>query len=378
MFRDAWFLAVQDLKHNLRRRETLVWAFIMPVVFFYFVGTIMSGSYGGSGAPDHLAVNVPPDAGFVADELLRRLERLDYQVVRVPSATDLNKWDRRLTIPAGLTDSVLSGKSVKIKLSRISRGMEGDYDQVRISRAIRAIVTDVAVLTNQDQPIRAETLSALGSRQPAVTLVVSQAGKRKEIPTGFEQSVPGSLVFFVMMALLTNGVTLTIEREQGILRRLASSPMSRGAVVLGKWGARLALGAIQVIFALLTGTFLFHVRWGAHLWAVIAVLLAYAGLAAVLGMLLGNSGRTQRQVIVMGATASNILASLGGCWWPIEVTPKWSQNIAHVIPSGMTMDALHQLMSFGAAPSAVVGQFSALLIMTLICGYVLARTFRFQ
>ena len=154
--------------------------------------------------------------------------------------------------------------------------------------------------------------------------------------------------------------------------------MSRGAVVLGKWGARIALGAIQVAFALLTGTLLFHVRWGPHLWAVIAILLAYAALAAALGMLLGNFGRTQRQVIVMGATASNLLASLGGCWWPIEITPKWSQTVAHFIPTGITMDALHQLMSFGAEPAAVVGQFSALLLMTVAAAYLLARRFRFQ
>jgi ABC-2 type transport system permease protein len=371
MLRDAWFLAGQDLMHNLRRRETLVWAFAMPVVFFYFVGTIMSNSYGGSGAPDKVAVYIPEDAGFLADDFVRRLERLDYQVFR-------NTGTAELKIPPGFTASVLSGKPVKIEFTRRSTGIGADYDQLRISRAIGAILADLAVLSNQKQGVKPETLAALANKPPALKLLVEQAGKRKEIPTGFEQSVPGSLVFFILMALLTNGVTLTIEREQGILRRLASSPMSRGAVVVGKWGARIALGAIQVVFALLTGTFLFHVRWGPHLWAVIAILLAYAALAAALGMLLGNFGRTQRQVIVMGATASNLLASLGGCWWPIEITPKWSQTVAHFIPTGITMDALHQLMSFGAEPAAVVGQFSALLLMTVAAAYVLARGFRFQ
>lgn len=378
MLRDAWFLAGQDLSHNLRRRETLVWAFIMPVVFFYFVGTIMSGSYGGSGSPDKVAVYVPESAGFLSDELIRRLERLDYQVIRVNNVADLSASERRLKVPPGFTSSVLSGKQVNIEFTRTSTGIDTDYDQVRISRAIGAILTDLVVLRNQSQGVNPEALTALADRPPTLKLLVKQTGKRKEIPTGFEQSVPGSLVFFILMALLTNGVTLTIEREQGILRRLASSPMSRAAVVFGKWGARIALGAIQVVFALLTGTFLFHVRWGPHLWAVIGILLAYAALAAVLGMLLGNFGRTQRQVIVLGATTSNLLASLGGCWWPIEITPRWCQNIAHFIPSGITMDALHQLMSFGAEPASVLVQFSVLLVMALAGGYVLARRFRFQ
>ncbi|MGI8744011.1 MAG: ABC transporter permease [Bryobacteraceae bacterium] len=363
MLRDAWFLAVQDLKYNLRRRETMVWAFVMPIIFFYFVGTIMSGAYGPPPGGDKLAVYVPDDAGFLAGELIRHLERLDYQVIRTRSLAELKHLDRQLEIPAGMTASVLAGKPVTLELTRPSSGMDADYDRIRMSRAI------AAVLAPPDAPAHSPR---------ALTLSVERAGRRKEIPTGFEQSVPGSLVFFILMALLTNGVTLTIEREQGILRRLASSPISRGFVVLGKWGARMALGAIQVAFALLTGTVLFHVRWGAHLWAVIAILLAYAALAAVLGMLLGNFGRTQRQVIVMGAIASNLLASLGGCWWPIEVTPKWCQTLAHWIPTGIAMDALHQLMSFGAEPGAVVWQFSALVLIALAAGYVLARTFRFQ
>lgn len=363
MLRDAGFLAVQDLIYNLRRRETMVWAFVMPVVFFYFVGTIMSGSYGAPPGGDKLAVYVPDDAGLLADQLIRGLERMDYRVIRVPNAAGLRQWDRQLEIPHGLTASVSAGKTASIQLTRTSPGIDADYDRMRISRAI------IGALTTRDEGEH---------HRGALILSVERAGRRREIPTGFEQSVPGSLVFFILMALLTNGVTLTIEREQGILRRLASSPMSRGAVVLGKWGARMALGAIQVAFALLAGTVLFHVRWGAHLWAVVAILLAYAGLAAILGMLLGNFGRTQRQVIVMGATVSNLLASLGGCWWPIEVTPKWCQTLAQWIPSGITMDALHQLMSFGAEPRAVVWQFSELVALALAAGYLLARKFRFQ
>ena len=72
-----------------------------------------------------------------------------------------------------------------------------------------------------------------------ISLDVTSAGKRKDPPIGFEQAVPGTLVMFTLLVMFTSGgVSLLVERRQGILRRLASSPMSRGAVVLGKWGAR--------------------------------------------------------------------------------------------------------------------------------------------
>ena len=86
--------------------------------------------------------------------------------------------------------------------------------------------------------------------------------------------------------------------------------------------------------------------------AVVVVLLVYGSLAATMGMLLGNFGRTEAQVVGLGVIASNVLAGLGGCWWPIEITPMWTQKLALVFPTGWTMDALHKLMNFGAARGA--------------------------
>ena len=52
MLRDAWFIAREDVKHTVRARETIMWLFIMPVVFFYFIGTITGGfTGGGTGVP---------------------------------------------------------------------------------------------------------------------------------------------------------------------------------------------------------------------------------------------------------------------------------------------------------------------------------------
>jgi ABC-2 type transport system permease protein len=184
---------------------------------------------------------------------------------------------------------------------------------------------------------------------------------------------------FTLLVLFTSGaVSLTIERNQGILRRLASSPMSRGSVVLGKWGARMAIGVVQIAFAMIAGTVLFRVGWGPNLPMVVLVLLVYGSLAAALGMLLGNFGRTEGQVVGLGVIASNVLAGLGGCWWPIEITPLWTRRLALAFPTGWTMDALHKLMNFGASPVSVLPHVCVTAVAALAAGYILSRKFRFQ
>jgi len=178
--------------------------------------------------------------------------------------------------------------------------------------------------------------------------------------------------------LNVGGITLMVERRQSILRRLASAPIGRGSVVIGKWGARMALGLVQIFFAMLTGTLLFKVQWGSHLGAVVLVLACYAAMIAVFGMLVGNFARIEGQVIGLGVVVSNVLAAFGGCWWPIEITPPWAQKLAMLFPTGWAMDALHKLMSFGDAPAAVVPHIAGFLAVALAAGYVLKRTFRFE
>src|SRR6266404_233380 len=106
MLRDAIFLTFADVKILFRSREIWLWAFVLPIVFFYFIGTVMSGFGGDPNAKDPIAITIAPDAGFLADRLVRRLESLGYRIApRAP---------QRLTIPAGFTQSLLDKKPVKL------------------------------------------------------------------------------------------------------------------------------------------------------------------------------------------------------------------------------------------------------------------------
>jgi ABC-2 type transport system permease protein len=377
MLRDAIYLARMDAAHLLRRRETLLWTFVMPILFFYFLGTIVGNSTGP--ARDNLAVIVSPDAGFLADRLIARLDQLGYHVIHTQDPKQFLRYRRRLSFPAGFTDSILAGKPMQIHFDRTGEDMSTDYDRVRLNRAVYTTLADLMVVSSGNAKVSKEAFEKLAAEPRTLTLNVQSAGKRLEPPAGFEQSVPGTMVMFILLILFTTGgVSLLMERNQGILRRLASSPMSRGAVVLGKWGARMSLALVQIAFAMLTGSLLFHVHWGPNLPMVVLVLLVYGSLAAALGMLLGNFGRTEGQVIGLGVIGSNVFAGLGGCWWPIEITPLWTQKLALVFPTGWTMDALHKLMNFGAAPASVLPHLCVTAAAALGAGYVLSRSFRFQ
>lgn len=366
---DAWFLAIADARHMFRRRETWLWAFILPVVFMYFIGTI-TAQFSSPDAADPLVVVVPVNAGFLADVLISRLRELGYKVTRDAQA------DRpQLILPDNFTPAVLAGEKVTLDFRRQGGGILSDFDRQRISRAAFQLSADVSALDSPD----AASIRRLESEPRLLRLEVQAAGKRRQIPSGFEQAVPGSLVFFLLMILFAaSGATLVAEREQGILRRLGCSPISRGSVVLGKWGARMLLAAVQITFAMLTGTILFHVNWGRNILMVLCVLFFYAAMATAGGLLIGVFARTRIQAGAGGSLVANVLACIGGCWWPIEIMPRAMQEFSKFTPAGLAMTALHELVNFGSGPLSVLPQIAILATAALILGWIAARRFRFQ
>jgi ABC-type Na+ efflux pump permease subunit len=387
MLSGSGFIARAALRNMLRSRETILWVFVMPVVFFYFIGTI-TGGFGSprrsAGAPEPLVLEAPANAGLLVDEVARKLQAQNFEVRRVAAGDGPAQASRVLVLPdpasgRPFTEAVLDGERQKVTYRTRSEGPTAQFEQLRVARAVYGLVADLAVVTAEGQPVESSTLRALDSAPRPVQLHVESAGRRVRAPTGFEQAIPGTMVMFTMLVSLTSGaILLVIERRRGLLRRLASTPISRSAVVAGKWTGRLVLATVQIAFAMLTGTLLFRMDWGATLPMVVVVLLAWAAFNASLALLLGSLARTEGQMVGLGVLGSMALAALGGCWWPIEITPRWMQGLALFLPTGWAMDAMHRLVSFGDAPGAVLPHVAALVAGTLLLGWAAIRVFRYE
>jgi ABC-2 type transport system permease protein len=384
MMKNILFIAINDAKHQLRQGSTLVWVFLMPPIFFYFIGTVTGGfSSGISGGQANPVTVVAEAPGFLQEQLDLRLRENDFEPIWVDELhvdEDTSPPRRVLTIDPNLSDSVSAGEQVAIGYETRSSALNRDFEVIRVQRSVYTALADIVVAkANTTEELSAADLVTLNEKPRIWQLEVSAAGQRKEIPSGFDQAVPGILVMFTLLVLLTSGgTTLVIERKQGLLRRLASTPITRAEVVSGKLGGRMILAAIQVSAALLVGTFLFKMNWGPDFAMILVVLAAWAALCASAGLLLGSIASSEGQASGLGVLTANGLAALGGCWWPIEVTPQWMQMIQKLTPTGWTMDAMHKLISFQSGPTSVIPQLALLLAATTIIAMLAAKRFQYQ
>lgn len=378
----ARFVAYHDLRTALRAKETFLWVFVMPVVFIFFIGSVTGGSTSTArnSVPDPIVVVRGSEPGLLADQLEQRLEDRDFapQSPAPPGAPPATA--PRLVLPDRFTERVLSRGPARIEYTPRASGRAGDWERMRIARAVYTVLADLAVVTERGGQPSAEAFRALDRQPRTLSVRVESAGAARVVPGGYEQAVPGILVMFTVLVLVTHGAgQLVAERRLGVLRRLAASPISRRDVVLGKWAGKLALGLVQVAFAVLVGSLPpFRVDWGHALPAVGLVLVAYAGMMASIGLLVGCLARSEGQAVGIGVLAANALGALGGCWWPIEIAPGWMQRLALFLPTGWAMDALHRLMSFGQGPAAVVPHVLGMVAAGLAASWMAVRAFRFD
>jgi ABC-type multidrug transport system permease subunit len=375
--RHLLFVGHQDVRRLLRSRVAYVWLFAMPLLFIYFMGFANRGP-GRPSNPRPAVLLDNPDPGFVGAVFL---EELGTQGLRTLPPDQAGDAERGLRIPADFTGRVLAGETAKVGFFDVETTLSGPGAMVelRLLRAVIAMNSHLVAAATRAGAGQAldETLLRQAQAVPPTVVLDARFAGRKPMPTGFSFSLPGNIVMYVMMNLLVfGGASLSAERSRGILRRLAALPIGRGQLVGGKIYGLLLLGLVQVGVFLVAGRLLFDVPLGANLPAVLLVLLVYSWVAASLGVFLASVIRAEDKVIGVCVMLSLLLAALGGCWWPLEIAPTALQRIAHLLPSGWAMEALHQLISFGSGFEAVVKPLGILAAFGLVAHLLAARCFR--
>jgi len=366
-----------DLRLFLKHKSAYVWLFVMPLVFVYFMGFANHGP----GKPYN---RTPPVLVENADtNFLGRifLDELSSQNMWLLDPTNRESAARVIRIPADFTSRILRQEQSKVQFLRHDASQEADAAliEVRLVRALIAMnghLLEAATATNLPGTLTEAKLRAVMATPNPVSLNATFAG-RKPVPSGFNFSLPGNLVMYLMMNLLIfGGATVAAERRNGVIKRLLVHPVTRLELVMGKIYGLMLLGVVQIVFFLAVGKFLFHVNLGANLPGVTLTLLVFAWVAGSLGVLVGSLTAAEDRVTGICVLSSLLMAALGGCWWPLEVGPPVMKTIALCLPTGWALQALHQLISFGSGFDAVRLPLAVLVGFGLVANLLAARFFR--
>lgn len=373
----VFLIGHNELRLFLKNRTAYVWLFLMPLAFVFFMSfAVKEGGRPGNRVPPVLIENL--DTGFLSALFI---EEMAAQGLWRVDPSKGETAERGIRFPADFTSRILAGQRAKVEFSTIAGSSSADAAIIE-ARLVRALVRfnshllETLSQPNAPTPLTAETLRATREKTDLVTLQASFAGRRP-LPTGYNFSLPGNLVMYLMMNLLIfGGTTIADARRNGVLRRLMMMPVRRWELMGGLIYGLILLGAVQIAAMLAFGKFIFGVNLGANLPGVVLVLLVFSWVAASLGVLIGSVLNAPDRVVGVCVLSSLLMAAIGGCWWPLEVAPPFAQYLAKAVPTGWTLQALHQLISFGSGLDAVVTPLAVVFAFGAVANLAAARWFR--
>jgi len=396
----AALLARKDLQQTMRDRLSFVFILVMPLAFTLFFGLL----FGANSSSNKLPLAVwDADGGAAAKQLVAELDKSAVVTVVDKQGSAFEKWmadDRAaagLVIPKGYSAAVTGGKQASLTIVS-TQGSSGAStaaaevrslagDQVTAELASRAAAQAiwatrsspagaldgiVAKSAAQARPVVAQALA-----HPAVSTKVVEAGAAAgQTPSGFVLSSPGMMVNFILFSLMTAGIALIVERQNGTLQRLMTTRLRRWELIGGKAAGMFLLTFVQQALLIAVAQLFFGVDYLRDPAALLVMMVSLSLVASTLGLLLASVMKSEQALIATTVLTSMAVAALSGAWFPLEIAGQGFQTVGHLLPTAWILDGLRGIVVRGFSVSDVLPAFAV--SVAWAAGFFVLAIWRFR
>ena len=385
VIRQALLLSFKDTRLFFKDRFALGFALLFPILFIVAFSLAL-GDLGPEDEHLRMAVATEEESGFSREVI---------DVLTITDSTGVDEWDPKdaglalhegripgyLLFPVDFTQRIFSGEGTEILVITADGDPETEAVLGGLAHSIGGRIGTLSLAARGVTELEGfgsldlVKLGQLGAAPPSIVFTIEQVGDVEPFNAS-NFTLPGYLTMFLFFAAALGAEAIARERQTQTLERLLSNGVRRSAIVAGKMLASLYRGLIQLAFLWALGIFAFSIDFGVSPVAVIAVSVLMAVASSAFGVMLASLVRTVKSASSAAVLASLTLAPLGGCWWPLFITPDWMQAIGRLTPHGWANDAFNKLMLFGAEGQDVLVHMAALLLFAAVFLAVAVTRFR--
>ena len=391
-------IALKDLKLFFRDRLALFFFIIFPFMFVVLFNFLLGDTL-SEDDPLVFHVVTREAEGGLSYQIISAMETRDWEQLEPgqPRVVWLEDYDEArqkvenkelsgfLSFPADFTQKIFTGNQAELE---VVADAEATYTRAALYGLANAIssqigsqrvaISAIAELTGEGGQSILDSFFSETDLSELQSLIQFETEKVGEVegqePSNFV--IPGYLVMFVFFAAALSAEAIVRERQNHTLERLLASSVRREGILGGIYTGTAAKGLIQIAIFWTVGLLVFQIDLGLAPAAVIIISILMVLMSAAFAIMLATLVKTQRSAGAIAVLVSIVLAPLGGCWWPLFITPKWMQFIAKFTPHGWAVTGFNKLMLFGAEFGDVTPEMLALLGFAVVFGLIGIWRFR--
>lgn len=391
-------MALKDIRQIIRDKRSLLFLLVMPVVFTYFFGFAFSSGNGENGDSRLLIGVINRDSGGILTstmlELLESSETVRPMLVDEADSAGVDSQVVReelaavLVIPADFSEGTLSGREPQLEMIINEETTSGQTArralQTTITRAmsiaqaarmsLNAYETEASALNDEN---RADYLADAVSRaaqhwkvNPLRIAAASAANpKARTDPLAvnpFNQFSPGMIVQFAFFGLIQAASVVVVERKNGAMARLLTTPMKKAELIAGHILSMFMVFFVQQLLLIIFGQFVLNVDYFREPLAILLVAAALSLWVASAGLLVSALVKKEDQVVLFAMIGMFVFSALGGSWFSLEMVGGTFAAIGHLTPAAWAIDGFQNIIVRG------LGLESVLLPVAIVLAYAAA------
>ncbi|MEX0774081.1 MAG: ABC transporter permease [Phycisphaeraceae bacterium] len=337
-----------------RERSAMFFTIAFPVILVLVFGAIFT-------KPEHMNFDLPVqdlDQSTASASLLAVLATDGvFKTTAIPADADAAQYARDhklnlvLVIPQGLEAA---------QLKRISQP-KGD-DAAALKYIYDPSSTSVTTKLQYLGAVVATANQKMSGTRPFYTLTEQSILDKKY--RFIEFFIPGIIAMAVMTSSLSGALSMNAElRQKGILRKLATTPITRIDWLLSNVLYQLVLAVISTAAILLVGHLVFDVRLQINGWLPLYLMLTVFVFVGM-GMMLTPIAREAESAVAAGNAVLFPMMFLSGTFFPVEMMPGFLQKLALLLPLYYVNEGFRSSMIFNdhvaaARYAAITGAIAA-------------------
>lgn len=368
--RSLWAMIRKELVHIARDPQLIGFVIGLPILLLVLFG------YALRLRPDNLRVAVwDQEKSFFSVSVKDRLaDEGKLEVVDVDSEETIRAWLKEgtarlgLVIPKGFSQRIADNQQTSFHLF-----VDGSMPTLA-----QAGLFGARVLTGEEasEALRFDDPDnpAPPTRKPPIKIAEEILFNPELRDSDF--FLPGTIGIVIMLVTLTLSSGLVREKEQQTIEQLLVTPISPGALVVGKMLPYGLIAAVDFAVATLLARLVFGLPFRGSVLAVVVLAVLFILALLALGAVISTLSETQLQANFMAVFVIVPSVLMSGFVFPIEAMPHWLRPVAWSLPMTYFVDASRGLTLKGASVAELGPDFAALAVFVAVLGVVSIARFR--
>ncbi|MBL7732159.1 MAG: ABC transporter permease [Chitinophagaceae bacterium] len=326
--RALWAITRASFKAIFANPSAIIFSILFPIIF-----VLIFGAFGNGGGPSYrVALEQPVDT---ADFFYKGLR----QIPGVRVVTYADTTERRKDLVKGRLTAVLD----------IQKTTDSS-DKPHYKVGIRSTTASSNTIYTFEPALQLVKLMLEKSMNEGQAEYVEIGEAQIETVRRYRQIdfiLPGQLGFSILFSTLF-GIAFTFFglREQLVLKRFYASPVSKINILLGIGFSRLFFQLLSVIVLLLFGHFALNFTLQHGIFTFLEIILMTIIMLFLLmgvGLIFSSIVKSDTSIPLLINLFGFPQMMLSGTFFPVEVFPKWLQQICNVLPLTQYNDAVRKI-----------------------------------